>query len=282
MVGITANTVTQLQSFENVCQEQFPNKELDKIISDENITLKTDVQRAEEVEAEVDPIKDNYIDIELIDSSNCPNINEIKFDLSGFCPITLVNKKGLVLPGLPHLGILRYGENFYVCSSNDTIRQFLKQGRKDIDELLVEINVLAAQNPELIGLIGLSQQFSGTGQYTGSKSCRPILKRESGCQTDTHFYDSNIVKDYHWNEWELRRKAIRLANLTHKMTHSSQTVKSHFRRDNDTQVYLPKEQITQTKRDNWSSVPNPTVYYAGLRGVRGPRNFRKIDITLEK
>jgi hypothetical protein len=29
-------------------------------------------------------------------------------------------------------------------------------------------------------------------------------------QTDTHILDHNIVKSYEWNEWELRRKALKM------------------------------------------------------------------------
>ena len=38
----------------------------------------------------------------------------------------------------------------------------------------------------------------------------PVKKADCGTQTDTHFMESNIVKTYEWNEWELRRKAIKL------------------------------------------------------------------------
>ena len=38
----------------------------------------------------------------------------------------------------------------------------------------------------------------------------PKTKADCGTQTDTHFMESNIVKTYEWNEWELRRKAIKL------------------------------------------------------------------------
>lgn len=38
----------------------------------------------------------------------------------------------------------------------------------------------------------------------------PITKCDTGTQTDTHFIESNIVASYEWNEWELRRKAIKL------------------------------------------------------------------------
>jgi hypothetical protein len=61
-----------------------------------------------------------------------------------------------------------------------------------------------------------------------------------GTQTDTHILDYNIVKSYEWNEWELRRKALKMANLRSKVTHSMQTDKSNFRRENVTQTWLPK------------------------------------------
>ena len=38
----------------------------------------------------------------------------------------------------------------------------------------------------------------------------PVTKSDMGTQTDTHFMESNVVKSYEWNEWELRGKAIKL------------------------------------------------------------------------
>merc|ERR1712159_174477 len=243
LVGITANTVIQLQTFNQVCEEVMPEFEIQKHIDNTGTTVKTDTQRANEVESI--PIPGNTkkhpsADLELVDASNCPNIDEVKFSLSGFCPISLVKYDGLVLPGLPHLGIMRFGDNFYICSSNESLDQFFNKSLNQVDEFLIQVNSLAAQSPEPIGLMGLSQQFTVAGKYKGNKKMRPLLKRDSGVQTDTHFHDTIIDPNYHWNEWELRRKAIRLANLTHKITHSSQTIKSHFRWENDTQVYLPK------------------------------------------
>ena len=39
---------------------------------------------------------------------------------------------------------------------------------------------------------------------------KPVTKCDSGTQTDIHILEPNIVKSYEWNEWELRRKAIKL------------------------------------------------------------------------
>ena len=41
---------------------------------------------------------------------------------------------------------------------------------------------------------------------------KPVTKCDSGTQTDTHLLETNIVKSYEWNEWELRRKAIKLVH----------------------------------------------------------------------
>ena len=38
----------------------------------------------------------------------------------------------------------------------------------------------------------------------------PVTKCDTGTQTDTHFVESNIVRSYEWNEWELRHKATKL------------------------------------------------------------------------
>lgn len=50
------------------------------------------------------------------------------------------------------------------------------------------------------------------GREPGRMIEAPVTKCDSGTQTDTHFMESNIVKSYEWNEWELRRKALKLVS----------------------------------------------------------------------
>ena len=83
------------------------------------------------------------------------------------------------------------------------------------------------------------------------------------------------------------------------MTHSVQTELSHYRRDVDTQVYLPKYEMsysselsclmctlsyrqaeTQTKRVKHTSVPQPSRFIAGLRGDGGANRATTVDLTL--
>lgn len=105
---------------------------------------------------------------------------------------------------------------------------------------------------------------------------------EIGCQVDTHIVDGFIDPKYQWNEWELRRNALMLVNLKKKRTHGSQTVKSHFKRDNETQHYRPQSQETQTNKEDGTNVPRRVNFLAGLRhdAKTAPSRFKIIDLTL--
>ena len=77
----------------------------------------------------------------------------------------------------------------------------------------------AKKSPELIQLLELHQQFATITPYSSSQKGgaggmieKPQTKADAGCQTDTHILEANLVKDYEWNEWELRRKAIKLVS----------------------------------------------------------------------
>lgn len=70
--------------------------------------------------------------------------------------------------------------------------------------------------------------------------------RDASTETPTHFVERHIDPRYHWNEWDMRRKMLRYADIKNSRTVSVQSHISFFRRENDTQVYLPKESGTQT------------------------------------
>lgn len=109
---------------------------------------------------------------------------------------------------------------------------------------------------------------------------KTISKSDASVQTETHPLETNIVKSYEWNEWELRRKAIKLANLRNKVTRSMQTDCSHMRRHNSTQTFLLKDAAGQTKRNGESNVPKPQVYLSGLRGAADTAaGVMKVDLT---
>ena len=70
--------------------------------------------------------------------------------------------------------------------------------------------------------------------------------QDAAAQTPTHFVEKNIDPSYDWNEWGLRRRALHLANLRNKVTKSAQTTGSVFRREEESQVYLPADATTMT------------------------------------
>ncbi|XP_035015010.1 cilia- and flagella-associated protein 206 [Hippoglossus stenolepis] len=197
------------------------------------------------------------------------SFNDLLLQYNGVCGYTLVNRDGLLLPGNPHIGVMRHKEKLYAFSSKEAALKFASRP----DDFIAEVTEKAKLSPELIQLLKLHQQFSCVSPYSEmqpgeSLLVKPITKCESSTQTDLHPVETNIVKSYEWNEWELRRKAIRLANLRTKVTHSAQTDLSHMRRENITQTWLPKDAACQSKRDGESNMPRPQVYLAGLRGQR--------------
>jgi len=63
------------------------------------------------------------------------------------------------------------------------------------------------------------------------------LMVDKGIETPTHFVEKNIDPNYCWNEWELRKKAIQMANIRKKRTKACQTLLSNFKVDSDAQTY---------------------------------------------
>ena len=93
------------------------------------------------------------------------------------------------------------------------------------------------------------------------------IKCDFGTQTVAHLADKGKDLNYEWSEWALRRRAVMLANLKNKRTHSTQTEASHFRRENETQVWRPKDAAVQMGTTTGQTMPKKLRYIAGLRGA---------------
>lgn len=58
-----------------------------------------------------------------------------------------------------------------------------------------------------------------------TRPAKPIIMHDCGAQTELHPVESNIDRSYEWNEWQLRRKAIKLVSRSAMGTEKcSQTV----------------------------------------------------------
>jgi len=75
------------------------------------------------------------------------------------------------------------------------------------------------------------------------------LMVDKGIETPVHFIEKNIDPNYCWNEWELRKKAIQMANIRKTQTRGDQTLLSNFKVDSDTQTYLKKDAETNTVKN---------------------------------
>ena len=69
------------------------------------------------------------------------------------------------------------------------------------------------------------EAVSACNKVTRSHLLKVNFLIDTACQTDCHILPPTQDKDYEWNEWEMRRKALKLANLRKCVTHSTQTVR---------------------------------------------------------
>ena len=93
------------------------------------------------------------------------------------------------------------------------------------------------------------------GEGTGAVPAITPPSAECGTQTLVHLRDFGIDYTYEWNEWVLRRRALLLCNLRQCSSTSAQTHTSHFRREQDTQCWLPKDAEQQTPAYAAASMP---------------------------
>lgn len=213
-----------------------------------------------------------------------PEFFAIALEYQGFCPWTLVRREGFLVPGNPLLGVVLWRGRHYSLASKEAMRDFCE----DPERYTGGAERVARGAPELINLLGLQDDVpggsihdllplptdAGIGEMTAGGRAVSV---DADCQTPVHIVEPGIDHKYQWNEWELRRRALQLANLTQKRTHSTQTDKSHFRREAEAQVYLPREAGTQTGISKGTSVPRTSHY---LRGVRGRPNGRVTLVSL--
>merc|ERR1712039_287118 len=106
------------------------------------------------------------------------------------------------------------------------------------------------------------------------------MQADVGTDTPLHFQESNIDKSYEWNEWKMRRDALHMADIKRKATSTTQTALSHLRRENDTQVYLPKDVATNTTVERGTNPPRWKKYHQHLRGEPQPMKVTEIRFDL--
>ncbi|XP_061225741.1 cilia- and flagella-associated protein 206 isoform X2 [Neopsephotus bourkii] len=277
LLKFLTSMTNNLQQFLEIQSQLFPEELLTSLL--EGLTVKSDEERLRETMGTRVNVSD-FENQEWLFPETIDHFDQLLIQYHGFCAHA-IGVKGLTLPGNPAIGILKHKEKCYVFTSKEAAYIFAQDPDK-----FIQLNVEKAKEyAELIQLLELHHQFEYLVPYaqarTPDKSLKkPTVKCDSSSQTDTHILPPTIATSYEWNEWEMRRKAIKLANLRRKLTHAMQTDLSNMRRQNCTQVYLPKDVSTQTKHDNSSNVPRPQIFLQGLRGQSSPTTHTvKVNLT---
>ncbi|CAM9800249.1 unnamed protein product, partial [Chrysoparadoxa australica] len=210
---------------------------------------------------------------ERLSIESTPEFMQLPLEHQGFCPWTIVNRRGLLLPGRPELDVVCYKGSYYVFAHMVAINAFMD----DPERFIAGVQKRAMLSPELIHLLRLQDKFpetSITGMLRGEdgkarqgSTFAPPERQDAATGTPVHFVEKHIDSQYHWNEWVLRRRILQIANLRQCKTTSQQTDESHFRRENDTQIYLPTVKQTQTAISSGTKPPYCVRYLAGLRGT---------------
>jgi len=283
LLSVLTNLISSLDQFAQVHVSMFTKEVLDDYLNEDGL-IKSDMDRMNMTngnEHRINAAKILNKKIEVLFPESTKNFTHLPIYARGYCPWSLYTYNGLLVPSNPNIGILQHSNVYYAFASAEGAYEFAS----DPDAFCKGVADVAKKSPELIQLLELHKQFAAITPYTQQGKEKsflpyPVTKSDMGTQTDTHPMETNLVKTYEWNEWELRRKALKLANLRKKMTHSVQTELSNYKRENTTQSYPPKDQETQTKRESYTNVPKPSVYIAGLRGGSTTRTkMTKVDLT---
>jgi len=205
-------------------------------------------------------------------------VKEIEY--GAFDPVSLVKRKGLLERGLRDY-LIKFRSRYYVFVRPENLVEFYKNPEKFIEgvELLVRKThheliptlFLESQYPDLVTVlprtaneIPVKEQNLAEYVMTGSH------KKEISVQTPLHFPIDDFDPEYHWNEWELRRKALKLVSYRTKKTCSVQTELSTNKRDNSTQDWVPQilpdgtmpGVAIQTKKDSATQAMDPKDCFA--------------------
>jgi hypothetical protein len=185
----------------------------------------------------------------------------------GVCIYTLA-QRGLLAQGNPLLGVMKYKNHHMVFRSEDGVQNFSMNAQYYI----AQVQRVCQENPALVNLLQLHDMFPKQA-LSAIATAKEVSQADAGTETPLHFIESNIDKTYEWNCWTMRKKAVQIANIRKMKTRSSQTFLSSFRREMESQTYLPKEKATNTAVDKGQ---NPIRTKRYITGLRNPRHTVKV------
>ncbi|XP_031633398.1 cilia- and flagella-associated protein 206 [Contarinia nasturtii] len=151
----------------------------------------------------------------------------LKVEYEAFCVWTVSNNEGLLLPADLTNGLVQYENKHYGFSTVEAIDWFIQNP----DTCLANIIMVICRNQELVHFFDMYDSLeqivmkSNENAYKYSQNDDECSQRCSiGIQTDVHpIRPYKMDKHHKWNIWDMRRDAIKLANIRKCQTKSTQT-----------------------------------------------------------
>ena len=92
--------------------------------------------------------------VTLLKHDSTADYLDIKLEYQGFCIVTLLNKRGLLVSGRPAV-VAKYNEKYMVFCTHQCLQEFIDAPQKYIDEL----NEYVKENSYLINLLNMTEEF---------------------------------------------------------------------------------------------------------------------------
>ncbi|KAG8524487.1 Cilia- and flagella-associated protein 206 [Galemys pyrenaicus] len=231
LISVLTNLTTHLEPFLGSHELFFPEKVLQGLL--EEVTVKTDVYRMKEHMEDRVQVMD-FRKLEWLFPETTANFDKLLIQYRGFCAYTFATTDGLLLPGNPAIGILKYKEQYYTFNTRDAAYSFAENPEKYIDL----IREKAKKNAELIQLLELHQQFETLIPYSQANLRQKVthsvqtdlshMRRENCSQA----YPSKDVGTQSMREGSTRvpRPQIYLAGLRGGQTKTTSGVKVNLTR----------------------------------------------------
>jgi hypothetical protein len=96
-----------------------------------------------------------FAGVERLTELNTPDFMHIPLDYQGFCIWSLAKRDGLLLPGKPNLGVVRYKDMHLVFASVSAIAEFMANP----EDILSASLESAREYPEIIHLVRMTEEF---------------------------------------------------------------------------------------------------------------------------
>jgi len=121
--------------------------------------------------------------VERLTETNTPDFMHLPLDYQGFCIWTVAKRNGLLLPGKPNLGVVRYKDMHFVFASVQAVSEFMANPEEVVNQVLEE----ARDYPEIIHLIRMTEEFpeASLSHILQGKEGQPMFSLSAPLMVDT-------------------------------------------------------------------------------------------------